>query len=1500
MKRKFFSRAVTAVLVIMMLVSAFPMTALASIPNWSENNVVYSDSKFGTNGYYNVISKKDYTLIPGAAVESEMVINNSTGTRRQVMHIIELDPSNPDVSVLPGYYNLDKLEADPADASAYKAAGVTEVAAYYENTLGYHVVGAMNTDLDYTDNAPRVLVYNHKNLFGYAGANAPSSVLYVWERDGEISCQVTSYKKAELEAGLESGELLHAISVSFGMVVKDGELVNKTEERTSSPAARSMVGVKPDGTLVIVMNDGRGANNSIGFCNYEEGEAMLALGCQWAANCDGGGSSSFVTRRAGEEDLVCRAVPCDGAERPTKASVIIASNVAPTGALDNVEITADYDYFAPYTTYTFAANAIDTHGYAMEMPADATWNLSDASFGTIENGTFVSSGKLGDVTIQIIIGGNVVGEKVITIANPTTLKFAADSTTLPYNKSTTLDFISLIGEENVYFDVSSFDFTLSNSGGKLNGFTFTAGDDESITDTVITALYKPTEQVLTYTVSFGKGSEVIYDFEDGDISNWKGTDEASAWLKENGVEKPFGTLLDAGQISDDCKTTTFLSTKENGKVHNGNNALGIEFDMTQVTFNSWVYGILYNTADSAVLRDVNNGKKATTLGMWMYMPEDFQQTAGKLACQLTVYVGKDGSGWDTSWKTTGTGYSGTQIHFQYNGTNLNALTESQIPENRWIYVTADISGYDYVALVDPLNDVYRSPSFLRTYIKPDVCRRLTWYIDDITLDYSSAVDDRVPPTISDPQYATADTNIAFTNGVTVNAESVAYTAYVSDDNSGIDTATAQIYIDGIAVATKISGNMIYTESIALGTGKHLVKFEVADKLGNITSLTRQIVSEYTTGDSEDFGTRLVLSGRNDSGETPMPGSVYYIDVVKAGTGKISEGATVKLSLNTANKWILNQLTVATGCDVSYTVNPVNPNEVTLTINNCENIENGVVFTVPVSVYNPASYGADGAISGRSFKAPLSVELFANTDSYSNYDKYSVASLEGNRTITRHEHTAHAIADKEAELGVAGYTDRTYCDVCASVVDWGTTIPALVHTHSYEIVGTKFVCSDSECGDVYEAANGLFEMNGKNYYAIGGDLVSGWQDVENDKYYFDKTTYEGINGAYSSYEVAQTGANFTYTFTNGKLDSGVWVKTNAGTRYFYGRTYLPKGQYEIDGKMYGFNGAGVRYEGTCVINWNPNGGLQLYEYTDEGVYVGELKTNGIFTVSNGDTYYFENGVAKFAGLVYEGGYYYYFGGVTLKAVKNCKATPTKLNGLLPYKEYEFDENGHIILNLKNGLVKGDDGNIRYYVNDVQTYAGLVQDTDGAYYYISGNGCIAVKNRTVYITKTNGLLPAGNYTFGADGRMIIKQGIVQDPDGNIRYYVNGVPTYAGLVKDNDGSYYYISGNGCIAIKDRIAYITKTNDLLPAGLYTFGADGKMIIKQGIVQDTDGNIRYYVDGVPTYAGLVKDDDGSYYYISGNGCIAIKDRTAYITKTNDLLPAGLYTFGADGKMIVD
>ena len=97
------------------------------------------------------------------------------------------------------------------------------------------------------------------------------------------------------------------------------------------------------------------------------------------------------------------------------------------------------------------------------------------------------------------------------------------------------------------------------------------------------------------------------------------------------------------------------------------------------------------------------------------------------------------------------------------------------------------------------------------------------------------------------------------------------------------------------------------------------------------------------------------------------------------------------------------------------------------------------------------------------------------------------------------------------------------------------------------------------------------------------------------------------------------------------------------------------------------------------------------------------------------------------------------------------------------------------------------------------------------------------------KTNGLLPEGGYWFDKDGKLCfddptLKQGVVKDEDGEIRYYVDGVAQYAGLVQDTDGSYYYI-GSSLVAKKDCYYGIWKTNGLLPEGGYWFDKDGKII---------------------------------------------------------------------------
>ena len=225
-------------------------------------------------------------------------------------------------------------------------------------------------------------------------------------------------------------------------------------------------------------------------------------------------------------------------------------------------------------------------------------------------------------------------------------------------------------------------------------------------------------------------------------------------------------------------------------------------------------------------------------------------------------------------------------------------------------------------------------------------------------------------------------------------------------------------------------------------------------------------------------------------------------------------------------------------------------------------------------------------------------------------------------------------------------------------------------------------------------------------------------------------------------------------------------------------------------------------------------------------------------------------------------------------------------------------------IKEGLCFDDDGEIRYYVDGQPTYAGVVQDADGNYYYINSS-LKAIKNcsYTISSSRTNGLIRAGQYEFDADGKMIIPEGfgdgLKVDEDGEIRYYVDGQPIYAGVVKDDDGNYYYIN-SAKKAVKNQTYYISeaKANGLIEAGTYIIDENGRFA---GLIKEVNGDIIYVENGQRVYAGLVQDADGNFYYInSSKKAIKNCSYTISASKTNGLVDAGTYTFGEDGKMIVE
>ena len=974
--------------------------------------------------------------------------------------------------------------------------------------------------------------------------------------------------------------------------------------------------------------------------------------------------------------------------------------------------------------------------------------LSDTSFGTASNGVFTSNGKKGEVKVQLLYNGTIIGEKTLKIVDPDVFGFLFDETVLPYGKSMEIKFACTYGADDwsVCID-GAYSLSLSNSSAAtINGKTLTATSNESITGVDVTATYLPDTSVSdVLKVTYGKGSEVICDFEDGDTAGFVNFQDAKKWSVDNKVNNTLvGSTPLGDQFSPEVDGAVFVSDKV---VRNGKYALAWSLDNTNATFSKWVYNVLYNIGESVVFRDVKNGKNAISLGMWLYIPEG----AAGLSFQ-SQFLSKNEYGI----------FGSAEEHFKFttvDGTvkNLNSCTEADIPESRWVYASIDISKYNYLSTHIRTNEnSSRSPSFIRTYIKPMTPTVHTFYIDDITLDYSSAIDDRVLPTISEISYSVQDELVPLENGATIEGNSILFSAVVKD-NIGLDYTTGTILIDGNKIENvSASGKYLTTiSSINLTSGVHTVTFEIKDEMGNPMKVTRTFT---VAGESQ-----ITLGGHNDSGEKPEYGSIYYVDVNTSDIADI-DNISVSLYLQNANTWEPQGITVAEGFDFTYAYDTVG-NILTIEVErNGDDIDADakILISAPVRLWtwdgvnkvtgqiiDPETHYATGSCPVVTIECEVIKGLANEANPFGG--SISVETMINDTVNPWHYHdTELTLMNKEVTCTVDGYTNRTYCETCKSVIDWGTKIEA--QGHSYKVSDGTLVC---ECG--YAPKNtGLYIAGGKTYYAIDGILQTGWQFIGDDWYYFHKSTLAGADG-----EV--TISNVTYTFDNGLLTEGVWVTSSGGTRYYYGPNYYKATNagfnevkwQEIDGSTYGFDLNGYRYENICCI-LESNRGSTLYEFTSDGKLVGEYITDktGLIACNKGRFCYVVEGVPTHAGLILLNGAFYYIDSSCMAVIGDKDINAYWSNGLLPAGTYSFGEDGKMLLDAtkKNGLVT-ENGAKYYYINDVKVYAGLIE-INGDYYYI-GSDYMASTGKSL-ITKTNDLLKEGYYRFDEEGKLVLKAG------------------------------------------------------------------------------------------------------------------------------------------------
>lgn len=184
----------------------------------------------------------------------------------------------------------------------------------------------------------------------------------------------TTPDATQLLAAVGGGPLL----VANGAAIDDPFSPAPEERNVRFPVAGAAV--EPDGTLLMIVVDGRKTAVSIGLTRPEFGALMRGFGASAGLAFDSGGSATLVARALGDAGTSVVNDPSDGRERPV-ADALFAYSDAPAGAHPHLVVRPAT--FAAYRGATVALRGaiVDDAGHRIRA-ADVAPLVTDPATGS--------------------------------------------------------------------------------------------------------------------------------------------------------------------------------------------------------------------------------------------------------------------------------------------------------------------------------------------------------------------------------------------------------------------------------------------------------------------------------------------------------------------------------------------------------------------------------------------------------------------------------------------------------------------------------------------------------------------------------------------------------------------------------------------------------------------------------------------------------------------------------------------------------------------------------------------------------------------------------------------------------------------------------------------------------------------------------------------------------------------------------------------------------------
>ncbi len=257
-------------------------------------------------------------------------------------------------------------------------------------------------------------------------------------------------------------------------------LVENSKNVTSGTGTnpRSAFGIKSDGSVVLYEVDGRQTSHSKGLSLTDLANTMISMGCTYAFNLDGGGSSVLYSRWPGIENNATRKnSPSGGSERPVANALLLCyKSGKSTSEAEHLKMYPALSLVMPGASVKLSTCASNDKYEVAKLPGSITYSVDD-NYGTISrDGIFTAGNTAGRTTITAS-SGDLRGSTEVEVVKDITMQPSVSKLYLEKNQQADINMSAKVGPLTVNSTDSCFEWKCDENIGTIdqNGL-FKAGD----------------------------------------------------------------------------------------------------------------------------------------------------------------------------------------------------------------------------------------------------------------------------------------------------------------------------------------------------------------------------------------------------------------------------------------------------------------------------------------------------------------------------------------------------------------------------------------------------------------------------------------------------------------------------------------------------------------------------------------------------------------------------------------------------------------------------------------------------------------------------------------------------------------------------------------------------------------------------------------------------------------------------------------------------------------